>query len=198
MRYEMKKFCLVVIITAVFSASLYAADRNGYFWSFGDIGIYWNTTAGDDNVYPLLNIGNLNWITSSGLGWGFHLFNLEGNSNWTQALILPVEINFSPLRRNDGNPILTLYGRGGLLTRFDSGSFQSFFERSRLFGAAGLRMALFPAVGQSWSIYTGGFVEYTTRRELRIGISVDLSVAALIWLILSTDSDSNSGKQKRR
>ncbi|MCL2834135.1 MAG: hypothetical protein FWD78_13270 [Treponema sp.] len=196
----MKKFFQALVIFALFAAPLQAQSLWGtrFFWSFGDIGVSWDTISGKYDPTLFLNAGNINWITAYNVGFGFHLFDLEANSKTAQTLLLPVEINFNPLRQDSGNPILTLYGRGGLQTRFDTDSSKSFFERSNFFGAAGLRLAWLPAVGKNWSIYTGGFVEYTTRGELRAGLSVDVTIMTLIWLYTAADSNNNSGNNKRR
>ena len=157
-----------------------AYDGIRYFWSFGDIGVSWENLTGKSRFGSYANVGSLNWITRSGIGWGFNMFNFEGSQNWLQMLILPAEVFYSPLRTKDGNPILTFYGRGGLLTKIDKGS-MSFKERSEFFGAAGLRASWFPLMGESWSVYTGAFIEFTTRKELRVGISIDFSIFALIY-----------------
>jgi len=45
-----------------------------------------------------------------------------------------------------------------------------------------MRFAWIPLFGNSWSMYTGAFIEYTTKNELRIGLSVDVTIVGLIYL----------------
>jgi hypothetical protein len=48
-----------------------------------------------------INVGNINWTTKCGFGWGFHAFNIEGSKDWHQSLILPIEINYSPFKNDN-------------------------------------------------------------------------------------------------
>ena len=178
----MKKILVLLILCVSLNSISHANENIRYYWSFGEIGVSWDNIANDRKVQSFLNIGNFNWITWTGLGFGMNLFNFEGSSDWSHTLLLPLEINYSPIRRSDGNPVLTFYGRGGLMNKFEKGSDKSFFERSEFFGAAGIRAAWFPLFGESWSMYTGAFIEYTSRNELRIGVSVDITIVGLIYI----------------
>lgn len=177
----MKKL-LVVIFLIVVVNSLHASDNIRFFWSFGDIGFSFEGKEKYMELFPSMNVGSFNWITDFGLGWGFHTFSIESSSNWTQALILPVEISYSPFGDNSKQLFLTLYGRGGWMLNADTNS--SVFDRSGLFGAAGLRTAWIPTMGKHWSIFTGAFVEYTSKNEIRMGVSVDTSVIAALGIVL--------------
>ena len=192
----MKKYCLAVIISLSLNSLIYSNDYIRFFWSIGDIGIGWDTMANKPDPIFFLNVGNFNWVTPFGLGWGFHLFDATATYDYQQTIILPVEVNFSPFGDRDSFLFFTLYGRGGLLPGFDYGEGESFFSKSSFWGAAGLRAAWFPTIGNSWSIYLGGFVEYTTRNELRVGLSVDLTIIALYWLYSASEPSSSKDKKK--
>ena len=185
----MKRFFLTaVLMSALFTLHAYddySQEYYGfrYYWSFGDVGISWENITGRYDISSYLNVGSFNWISPYGFGFGFHLFNFEGRSDWGQMLILPAEVNYSPFRRHDNNPIFTFYGRGGWMMRLNQNG--SFRDRSGFLGAAGFRAVWAPLVGNSWSVFSGGFIEYTTRRELRVGVSIDVTIFALLWLYLS-------------
>ena len=167
--------------------SNYSNGNVRFFWSIGDIGISWDNVAGSYRTLASMKIANLNWMVWPGFGWGFNLFSFEGTSDWSQVLIFPVEASFSPFGYRSDGLLLSLYGRGGLMMQMANTAETSFWDRTRFFGAAGLRFAWFPAPGKNWSIFTGAFVEYTTKRELRIGLSVDLTIIAAIWLLSTTN-----------
>jgi len=131
----MKKL-LISAVFFIFLNSMVSAYGLRYYWSFGDIGFSWDNIARKYELLGFLNVGNFNWITPHGFGFGINVFNFEGSSDWTQTLILPAEINYSPFRNSDNNPILTFYGRGGLMTRFERYSEKSFRQRSSFCGAA--------------------------------------------------------------
>ena len=199
----MKKICILLIFVLL-GIGVHASgddyfDRGiRFFWSFGDFGVSWDNVGSSYMALPSLKIANLNWMTWPGFGWGFHLFSFEGDANLKQVLILPAEINYSPLGYRRDGLMITLYGRGGLMTQLSDTENTTFLQRSSLFGAAGLRIAWFPALGKNWSIFNGGFIEYTSQKYLRIGLSIDLTVIAAFWLFSTVDKYSDSGKKKHR
>ena len=190
--YQSKKFLTIALF--IFISNVYANENIRMFWSLGDIGVSWHGTQEDLIACPFMNVGNINWITTHGLGWGFNIFNIEGSTNWNKALILPAEISFSPFGDNAKKMFLTFYGRGGWMLSFDSEIKGSVFERSSLFGAAGLRAAWFPTVGEYWSIFSGAFIEYTSKNELRLGFSIDTTVLVALTAIVFGIALSESGK----
>jgi len=183
----MKKFIMAVVFSAVLGTSVHAYGGIRYFWSFGDIGVSWENITGNTDICTYMNAGNFNWITPAGFGFGFNFINFEGTYDWRQLLILPVEVSYSPFRDGDNNPIFTFYGRGGWMTRFDHNGKKIYADKNMFFGAAGFRASWFPLLANSWSVYSGAFIEYTTKGELRIGISVDLTIFALFWLWAGSD-----------
>ena len=184
----MKKACLVMVFLTVFGASVHSWENIRMFWSFGDIGISWENLTRDHYISPVLNAGNIAWITRPGLGWGFHLFNIESSRKWVNMMILPLEVNYSPIGFSGKGLMLTMYGRGGWMVELEKNSPRSFADRNGFLGAAGLRVAWNPTLGKNWALYAGGFVEYNTRNQLRVGVSVDLSIFALFWLYASVKS----------
>jgi hypothetical protein len=180
---QMKKCYLFIAFFSVSSSLVYSSENIRFFWSFGDIGVSYDNLINKFEPFPFMNIGNINWITRHGLGLGFHIFNVEGTENWQQSLVLPVEISYSPFGDNDKYLFLTFYGRGGWMINFNSDGEKPFSERNGFFGAAGLRASWFPTLGKHWSIFTGAFIEYTTKNELRMGMSVDTSVIVALVTI---------------
>jgi hypothetical protein len=173
------------------------------FWSFGDIGASFDNLTNRFEPFPFINVGNINWITTHGFGFGFHIFNIEGTESWQQSLVLPIEISYSPFGDNEKYLFLTFYGRGGWMINFNSNDEKSFSERNGFFGAAGLRASWFPTLGNYRAVFTGAFIEYTTKNELRMGISVDTSVIVAlatiaIGIALSpSDNDKDRDDNKR-
>jgi len=197
----MKKRCLALLFLVILNSSIHAYGYlpfgfARFFWSFGDIGISFESVGDNFRPYSFMNIGNINWITRFGLGWGFNLFNIEGSDNWRQALILPVEISFSPFGDNPANMFLSLYGRGGWMINYNPDYYGSLSRRSSFFGAMGLRLAWIPRMGEYWSIFTGGFIEYTTRKEIRMGVSVDTSI--IVALITMAYGANHRGRYRYR
>ena len=189
----MKKFCFLIMFIGVFNVLVHSNENIRFFWSFGDIGFSIDNLNSEFKVVPYVNIGNINWITKYGLGWRFNFFNIEWTDNIRQSYILPVEINYSPFGDRDAYLFLTVYGRGGWMVRFDPDE-SSLSERNHFFGAVGLRASWFPTMGSYWSIFTGAFIEYTTRNELRMGFSVDTGIVAtlstlILGIALSGSSD---------
>ena len=184
----MKKCCLAVVFVIALNFSAHAYEGLHYYWSFGDIGISWENLTRRYDVATYLNVGNFNWITRHGLGFGFNFLNMEGRADWTQMLILPVELSYSPFRNGSNNPIFTFYGRGGLMTRLHKNG-GSFWNRSGFFGAAGFRASWVPLLGNSWSVFNNVFIEYTTKNQLRIGVSIDVTIFSLIWLYITAESN---------
>jgi hypothetical protein len=161
---------------------VFSNDNIRFYWSLGDIGVSFDGMKNEIEPVPFINVGNINWIMKNGLGFGFHVFDVE---NWRQALVLPVEINYSPFGDNDKHLFLSLYGRGGWLIQFDSENNLPFSQRNGFFGAAGLRAAWIPpAFNGYWSVFTGAFIEYTSKNELRMGVSLDTSVVAVLAAVL--------------
>jgi hypothetical protein len=202
MEIQMKKYYLSLILLGVFNISIYANENIRFFWSFGDIGISVDNLPNKFEPFPFINVGNINWITKHGFGWGFHVFNVEGDRNWQQTLFLPMEINYSPFGDNKDFLFITLYSRGGWMVRFNNNTEDSFADRNGLFGAIGLRASWFPTLGEHWSIFTGAFIEYTSKNELRIGASLDTSVivalATIAFGIALSDSESKNERNKDR
>ena len=184
----MKKLLLTVVLLGVLSTAVHAYEGVRLYWSFGDIGISWDDLTRNHYISPVLNVGAINWITKPGFGWGFHLFNIESSRKWANMMILPVEISYSPIGFSGKSLMLTLYGRGGWLVELEKDSIRPFSERNSFLGAGGLRVAWNPMLGKNWALYTGGFIEYNTKNELRVGVSVDLSIFALFWLYASIKS----------
>jgi hypothetical protein len=195
---QMKKYYLFIVFIAVLNSGVYSDDNIRFFWSFGDIGVSYDNLTDKFDPFPFINVGNINWIMRNGLGFGFHIFNIEGTKNWQQSLILPIEISYSPFGDNGKYLFLTFYGRGGWMINFNSVAERSFSERSSFFGAAGLRASWFPTLGEHWSIFTGAFIEYTTKNELRIGVSVDASVVVALATIAFGIALSTSDNDKDR
>jgi len=195
----MRRFYLAIAFIGVFNISIYANDYIRLFWSLGDVGVSFDSIGDDFSVLPFINVGNVNWITRYGFGFGFKVFNIESSRDWKQAQILPIEINYSPFGDNDMNLFLTFYGRGGWVLNYNTELERSLKDRSSLFGAAGLRFAWIPRLGQFFSIFTGAFIEYTSRKELRMGVSVDLSVLVVLFTaaLVSRDSEG-SGRSSHR
>ena len=181
----MKKLLLLMVFLGVFGSSVHAYGGVRLFWSFGDIGVSWDNLTRNHYVSPVLNVGNISWITRPGFGWGFHLFNIESSTKWANMMILPIEVNYSPIGFSGNGLMLTMYGRGGWLVELEKNSKRPFGDRNSFLGAAGLRVAWNPTLGKNWALYAGGFIEYNTRNELRVGLSVDLSIFALFWLYAS-------------
>jgi hypothetical protein len=192
----MKRCFLVIIFMGIFNFFIQADENIRFFWSFGDIGYSLDNLVNKFEPFPFINVGNINWITKHGFGWGFHVFNIEGSKDWHQSLLLPIEINYSPVRSDSKYLFLTFYGRGGWMIRFDNDSEKPFSERNDLFGAVGLRAAWFPKVGDYWSIFTGAFIEYTSKNELRIGASLDTSVVIALGTIVYGIASAISGNEK--
>ncbi len=179
----MKKLLLIIFFSILINCA-YAIDNDiQFFWSLGDMGVSFESKENDFKAIPFINVGNINWITKHGLGWGFHVFNIEGSPDWKQALILPLELNYSPFGYNKNFLFLTLYARGGWLVNYDNDITGSMLDRSSLFGAAGLRTAWIPKLEEHWSIFTGAFIEYTSKNEIRMGISLDTSVIVVLTAI---------------
>jgi hypothetical protein len=178
-----KKYYIFIVLMGIFNFLAYANENIRFFWSFGDMGFSIDHLKDEFKMVPYINVGNINWVTKHGLGWRFNVFNIEWNENNPQSLILPLEINYSPFGDNAAYLFLTLYGRGGWMLKFNNDS-ASLLERSSFFGAVGLRTAWFPTVGKYWSVFTGAFIEYTTKNELRIGVSIDTGIIVALATII--------------
>jgi len=176
----MKKICILLLFIFLVGFQVQAFETPLYFWSFGDIGF--NFDILNDNFEPavFMNVGNLNWLTSTGLGFGFNFMNFIVTENAMTTQILPIEVNFSPIRNNF---FLTLYGRAAWQMSYFNNYSATFSERSSFYAAAGLRLAWSPLIGKSWSFYNGVYIEYTNRREVRVGIFMDLAVWTLLTAI---------------
>ena len=181
----MKRIILIIICIFALNSQLWAYEdgETQIYWSLGDVGFNFDIMSAELMPAFFLNVGNINWVTSSGFGWGFNFINMEISENGMDTLILPVEISYNPLMDKAGNLFLSFYGRGGWQVRhYDTEVEKPLSERSRFFGAAGMRFAWMPKIGNSWSLYNGAYIEYTTNRELRVGLSIDLAIVGLMWL----------------
>jgi hypothetical protein len=179
----MKKYIILIVLISIFNSLVFADENIRFFWSYGDMGFSVDNFKNEFKMVPYINVGNINWITKQGFGWRFNIFNIEWNESNPQSLILPVEINYSPFGDNSAYLFLTLYGRGGWMIKYNQNA-DSFLERNSLFGAVGIRASWFPTVGEYWSIYTAAFIEYTTKNELRMGVSVDSGIIAALLTII--------------
>jgi hypothetical protein len=155
---QMKKYYFFIAFISIFNFAVYSNENIRFFWSFGDIGVSYDNLINKFEPFPFMTVGNINWITKRGFGFGFHMFNVEGSKNWQHSLILPVEISYSPFGDNDKYLFLTFYGRGGWMVNFNSNDGISFADRNSFFGAAGLRTSWIPTLGKHWSIFTGAFI----------------------------------------
>ena len=173
----MKKICILFLFILLLAFHVTAFEAPLYYWSLGEIGFSFDIL--NDNFEPavFVNAGNLNWMTTAGLGFGFNFMNFILTENAMTTQILPVEVNFSPIRNNF---FLTLYGRAAWQMSYFNNYNATFAERSSFYAAAGIRLAWSPIIGKSWSIFNGVYIEYNNKREVRVGIFMDLAVWTLL------------------
>jgi hypothetical protein len=125
----------------------------------------------------------------SGANFSFHGFSF-----------FPVEIVYSPFNIMEVG-YLFFYGR--MAWRFWQDSYEEFvthpfsFSNNGFYGAAGIRIAgVFPVSEKTpYAVTIGAFMEYTTKNELKIGITADL-IGSIFGMAHALSSDYQKQHEK--
>jgi hypothetical protein len=164
---------LSLIIVSVYNIN--AIDKK-FGWTIGNAGLYYNA----NNNEQMINIDLLrtDLILNKRIDLSISMFTVQFQPYKTniEYSFLPIEIGFIPL--SDKYLNISLYGRGEW--RFVQTK-NLFWEKpftpkdNRLFGAVGIRLFVFNSYGDlfHYSCYSSIFLEYTTKNEFKIGITLD-------------------------
>ena len=187
--------CLFISITAV------NAEITDWGWTVGDAGMAYDIM---NNSYMFnYRILTANMLINERLGIGTSLFAIENwpdNCNQLRYSIFPIELSYKIVSLRNLF-YWTVFGRAEWQfikydQFFDGEPF--FYKDNQFQGAIGSRFSFFkPSEEIHYSWLSSLFVEYTTSKEVKIGVSVDgLVLAAIVGAFFVAIFTSGEEKDK--
>ncbi|MDR1787538.1 MAG: hypothetical protein LBR16_03715 [Treponema sp.] len=184
-------------------AALGAEAQTKFGWALGDVAFFYD---------PLHNTANgafsfvkLNWHFPYGFGCGlslmeFHDNTLSDDGAFSYYAVLPAEVSYN-LFSVRGQLYGALYLRGSWQIQSDGGAavFPPDLSRpGRFYGGAGFRFFYFPTNLFRYSAYSSVFVEYSTARELKLGMSLDLGTVIYVALLAAAAEKWETVEERER
>ena len=174
----MKRILFVALL--LFSLSnVYSQDRPVFYWNLGNININFNVV---ESKWALdLNFAEFNWIFNNGIFLGVTMLKTfynfyDGYKPWYS--LFPLEVGYQLNLTNNEILKLRFYNR----LEWQYKNFNSFTSsESGIYDAVGVKLIV--GTDHDSLRYNCNFVtlftEYTTKKEFRMGITVDLFICAV-------------------
>ena len=186
----MKKICIIWFLCFLLSSPFNAAAEDVNFgWSLGNIWGYYETSQKFGSLdYSLLNF---NWLLHDRFIIAFDAIKMHGspgNSDYFVSTILPTEVGFIPLSFDIGRNHQLCFSINGRIGWQYKTHKKTEEDSHAFFGSIGSEIFIqlrMPNKKMPYSRYAALFVDYTTEKQLKVGLRLDLTSVLLGWLWLN-------------
>ena len=171
---------LRTIVFLIFFIIVFRIDAQDlrFSWNIGNANMYYDIL--NNNANGGFEILHFNWMYNN-YSIGLNILDIyyTDNSNFdeiSQYLILPIKLSFVPLNFNDWL-FFSVYSKGAWKVTKNSNNISNGF-----YGSVGIQLFIFPTTNFYYSPYFSTFFEYDTRKKLKIGFAIDLSLLFFLAL----------------